>query len=96
MRAPQLILPAKPLNAANRTPLSVTGFSFGTKRFSTLTADVIKTSEMEGEKLDGVQVRSLIARRASEWISQEIEAVDRNVEGGLEMMLDATPTVPID
>jgi Fic family protein len=55
----------------------------------TLTADVIKTSEIEGEKLDTEQVRSSIARR----LGVDIEALkpaDRNVEGVVEMMLDAT------
>jgi Fic family protein len=55
----------------------------------TLTADVLKSSEIEGEKLDPGQVRSSIARRLG------IEAgglrpADRRVEGVVEMMLDAT------
>ncbi len=55
----------------------------------TLTQDVIKTSEIEGEKLDNKQVRSSIAKR----LGLDIGAappIDRNVEGIVEVMLDAT------
>src|SRR5260370_29057364 len=55
----------------------------------TLTEDVLKSSEIEGEKLDAEQVRSSIARRLGMDIGG-LEAVDRNVEGVVEMMLDAT------
>ncbi|MGD9662255.1 MAG: Fic family protein [Porticoccaceae bacterium] len=54
-----------------------------------LTEDVIKSSEIEGEVLDREQVRSSIARRLGMDIGGLIEA-DRNVEGVVEMMLDAT------
>src|ERR1039458_419611 len=55
----------------------------------TLTADVLKSSEIEGEKLDAAQVRSSIARRLGMDIGA-LKAADRNVEGVVEMMLDAT------
>jgi Fic family protein len=55
----------------------------------TLTTDVVKTSEIEGERLDAAQVRSSIARRLGMDIGALIPA-DRNVEGVVEMMLDAT------
>ena len=55
----------------------------------TLTEDVIKSSEIEGEILDRDQVRSSIARRLGMDIGALIPA-DRNVEGVVEMMLDAT------
>lgn len=55
----------------------------------TLTEDVLKSSEIEGEKLDAEQVRSSIARRLGIDIGG-LKAVDRNVEGVVEMMLDAT------
>jgi len=55
----------------------------------TLTADVLKSSEIEGEKLDAGQVRSSIARRLGMDIGA-LKAADRNVEGVVEMMLDAT------
>ncbi|HET6179038.1 MAG TPA: Fic family protein [Candidatus Sulfotelmatobacter sp.] len=55
----------------------------------TLTADVIKSSEIEGEKLDAEQVRSSIARRLGIDIGA-LKPADRNVEGVVEMMLDAT------
>src|ERR1035438_8136618 len=55
----------------------------------TLTADVLKSSEIEGEKLDADQVRSSIARRLGMDIGA-LKPADRNVEGIVEMMLDAT------
>lgn len=54
-----------------------------------LTEDVLKSSEIEGEVLDREQVRSSIARRLGMDIGGLVEA-DRNVEGIVEMMLDAT------
>jgi Fic family protein len=55
----------------------------------TLTQDVVKTSEIEGERLDAVQVRSSLARRMGLDIGA-LPPVDRNVEGIVEVMLDAT------
>lgn len=55
----------------------------------TLTQDVVKSSEIEGEILDRGQVRSSIARRLGIDIDGLI-AADRHVEGVVEMMLDAT------
>ncbi len=56
---------------------------------STLTQDVLKSSEIEGEILDSDQVRSSIARRLGLDIGG-LTAADRNVEGVVEMTLDAT------
>lgn len=55
----------------------------------TLTIDVIKSSSIEGENLDNNQVRSSIARRLGMDISGLIPS-DRNIDGVVEMMLDAT------
>ena len=55
----------------------------------TLTLDVLKSSEIEGEILNPDQVRSSIARRLGMDIAGLIPA-DRHVEGIVEMMLDAT------
>jgi Fic family protein len=55
----------------------------------TLTEDVIKTSEIEGERLDGDQVRSSIARRLGIDIGA-LTPADRHVDGIVELMLDAT------
>ena len=55
----------------------------------TLTQDVVKTSEIEGEILDTEQVRSSIARRLGIDIGA-LTPADRDVEGVVEMMLDAT------
>jgi Fic family protein len=54
-----------------------------------LTEDVLKTSEIEGERLDGASVRSSIARRLGVDIGA-LAPVDRHVEGVVEMVLDAT------
>lgn len=55
----------------------------------TLTEDVLKSSEIEGEKLNPEQVRSSVARRLGMDIGG-LQTVDRHVEGVVEMMLDAT------
>lgn len=54
-----------------------------------LTLDVIKSSEIEGELLNQEQVRSSIARRLGIEIAGTLK-VERDVEGIVEMMLDAT------
>src|SRR3954466_9882231 len=55
----------------------------------TLTSDVLKSSEIEGEKLDAGQVRSSIARRLGIDIGG-LKPADRHIEGVVVMMLDAT------
>ena len=55
----------------------------------TLTADVLKSSEIEGEVLDKAQVRSSVARHLGMDIGA-LKPADRHVEGIVEMMLDAT------
>jgi len=55
----------------------------------TLTQDVVKSSEIEGEKLDPKTVRSSIARRMGLDMGG-LAPLDRNVDGVVEMMLDAT------
>ena len=55
----------------------------------TLTEDVLNSSEIEGEKLNPEQVRSSLARRLGMDIGG-LKAIDRHVEGVVEMMLDAT------
>lgn len=55
----------------------------------TLTKDVIKSSEIEGEVLEREQVRSSLARRLGLELGGLVTA-DRHVEGVVEMMLDAT------
>jgi len=61
-----------------------------------LTMDVMKSSEIEGELLNPEQVRSSIARRLGIEIAGAIPS-ERNVEGIVEMMLDATQqyTIPL-
>lgn len=55
----------------------------------TLTEDVVKSSEIEGDKLDADQVRSSVARRLGLDVGG-LQPADRHVEGVVEMMLDAT------
>ena len=55
----------------------------------TLVEDVVKSSDIEGEKLDAAEVRSSIARRLG-MDAGGIRRADRDVEGVVEMMLDAT------
>ena len=55
----------------------------------TLTEDVVKSSAIEGEILDRDQVRSSIARRLG-IDAGALPSADRDVEGVVEMMLDAT------
>lgn len=55
----------------------------------TLTTDALKSSEIEGERLDAEQVRSSLARRLGMDIGA-LTPADRHVEGVVEMMLDAT------
>ncbi|OVE76688.1 cell filamentation protein Fic [bacterium F11] len=56
---------------------------------SMLTQDVIKTSAIEGENLSPASVRSSVARRLGIEIDNESKP-DRNVEGIVDIMLDAS------
>src|ERR1700745_1524728 len=70
--------------------MEVLGFNLQQEAvLQTLTVDVLKSSEIEGEKLDAEQVRSSIARRLGLDIGALTRA-DRMSEGVVEMMLDAT------
>jgi hypothetical protein len=80
-----------PLTLTNSMGLNCTGrYSHSIARSSsleiifTLTEDVLKSSEIEGEKLDREQVRSSIARRLGIDIGG-LTPTDRNVEGVVEM-----------
>ena len=65
------------------------GFPLQTEAaFLTLTEDVLKTSAIEGEHLDQVEVRSSIARRLGIDIGESRPA-NREVDGIVEMLLDA-------
>ena len=55
----------------------------------TLTLDVLKSAEIEGELLNPEQVRSSIAQRLGMEFAGSV-ASDRNVDGMVEMMIDAT------
>lgn len=65
------------------------GFSLQVEAtLETITLDVVKSSEIEGEVLDVDQVRSSVARRLGMDVAGT--PADRHVEGVVEMMLDAT------
>ena len=55
----------------------------------TLVEDVVKSSDIEGEKLDAAEVRSSVARRLG-MDAGGVRPADRDVEGVVELMLDAT------
>lgn len=58
-------------------------------QLATLTLDVLKSSEIEGEFLNQEQVRSSIARKLGiEYAG--VSNIDRNIDGVVEMMLNAT------
>ena len=68
------------------------GLGFGLRteaNLQTLTEDVVKSNEIEGERLNSDQVRSSIARRLGIDVGGLVPT-DRVVEGVVEMMLDAT------
>lgn len=70
--------------------MEMLGFALQTEAvLRTLTADVLKTSEIENEHLDPDEVRSSLARRLGIDIGA-LTPSDRAVEGVVEMMLDAT------
>ena len=54
-----------------------------------ITLDILKSSEIEGEKLNQAQVRSSIARRLGIDVAGLVNSA-RNIDGIVEMMLDAT------
>ena len=66
------------------------GFELRTEASLTaLTDEVVKSSEIEGERLDSEEVRSSIARRLGLDVAG-LPMPGREVEGVVEMMLDAT------
>jgi len=74
------------------------GLGFDLRReatLHTLTEDVLKSSEIEGEDLNKDQVRSSIARRLGMDIAGLVPA-ERNVEGVVDMMLNATQQYSAD
>jgi Uncharacterized conserved protein len=66
------------------------GFDLRKEAFlETLTIDVIKSTEIEGEFLDPAQVRSSVARRLGmDYVG--VLTSDRNIEGIVDLMMDAT------
>ena len=70
--------------------MNAMGFSLKSEAMlETLTLDIMKSSEIEGEKLNRKQVRSSIAKRLG-LEAGGLDFIDRNVEGIVDMLLDAT------
>lgn len=70
--------------------MEVLGFSLQSEAtLNTITADVVKSSEIEGELLPDEQVRSSVARRLG-MVFKGAEVKDKRVDGVVEMMTDAT------
>ena len=70
----------------------MSGFGIAVRKRATLqvlTAEVVETSEIEGERLNPDTVRSSIARRLGVDIGA-LAAADRHVDGVVEMVLDTT------
>src|SRR4051812_33730253 len=87
---------AAPLAEVHRTQGRLTGrmegLGFALREQATLqvlTDDVVKTSEIEGERLNPETVRSSIARRLGVDIGA-LAPADRHVDGVVDMVLDAT------
>src|SRR5690606_22893709 len=86
----KLLSEARNLQGRLLGKMGILGFELRNEALlDTLTLDVIKSSEIEGEILNPCQVRSSIARRLGMEIAGAVES-DRHVEGVVEMMLDAT------
>jgi Fic family protein len=87
-----LVLLAKVRNLQGRMigKMESLGFELRSEAvLETLTLDVLKSTEIEGEILNPEQVRSSIARRLGMDISGLVPS-DRDVDGVVDMMLDAT------
>lgn len=70
--------------------MSALGFELKAEAsLNTLTRDVVKSSKIEGEILDAKEVRSSIASRLGLKVAGMVP-VGRNVDGVVQMMLDAT------
>ena len=86
------ILLAQVRNLQGRLLGKMSGLGFGFQAEATLemiTLDILKSSEIEGEKLNKAQVRSSIARRLGIDTAGLVTSA-RNIDGIVEMMLDAT------
>ncbi|MDR0830873.1 MAG: Fic family protein [Prevotellaceae bacterium] len=79
-------------NLQGRLLGKMTSLGFDYQKEATLeniTLDILKSSEIEGEKLNRQQVRSSIARRLGLNVAGLVNSA-RNIDGIVEMMLDAT------
>ena len=85
-------------NLQGKLQCTVNSWGFALKSeamLETLTIDIMKSSEIEGEKLNRKQVRSSIAKRLG-LEKGGLMFIDRNVEGVVDMLLDATQNYTLD
>jgi Fic family protein len=86
------VLLAQVRNLQGRLLGKMSSLGFGYQKEATLeniTLDILKSSEIEGEKLNRAQVRSSVARRLGIEVAGLVPSA-RNIDGIVEMMLDAT------
>ncbi|MHB1222249.1 MAG: Fic family protein [Gammaproteobacteria bacterium] len=85
-----LLIEVRSLQARLLGRMDILGFQLRQEAsLQVLTQDVVKTSEIEGERFDTEQVRSSIAKRLGIETGAALPA-DRHVDGIVEMLLDAT------
>src|SRR5713226_9308036 len=85
----RVALLSSPIGPSSVGHMEALGFQFQQEAvLKTLTEDVVKSSEIEGEKLDVNQVRSSVARRLGMDVGG-LKAADRHVEG---VPVSARPT----
>lgn len=86
----ELLIPLRHQQGRLRGKMEMLGFDLQEEAvLNTLTLDVTKSSEIEGEILDSSEVRSSVARKLGIDISGLVPS-DRQVDGVVEMLLDAT------
>jgi len=86
------VLLAQVRNLQGRLLGKMTSLGFGYQEEATLeniTLDILKSSEIEGEKLNHAQVRSSVARRLGIEVAGLVNSA-RNIDEIVEIMLDAT------
>ncbi len=89
-RVSELLIPLRYQQGLLIGSMESIGFSLREETaLQTLTDDVVKSSEIEGVILDQSLVRSSVARHIGMGRAA-LDPIDRNVEGIVEMMLDAT------
>ena len=88
-RIPELLIPVRHRHGRLLGKMENLGFSLRSEAIlKSISLEVIKSSDIEGEILDSDQVRSSIARHLGMKVGGLVSS-DRNVDGIVELMLDA-------